>query len=186
MWGGIGVYSLFPSSLVGSPCSYFSLFVAVTTTHPKAYLGGGISKVNGNRAEVSLRPESKIMGKDLQASVNGEVLLDLSIRITQNEPSGYRASPFGLLMLDREGYFSHIFRRAARETLLPMPKRLVLVIDISASMLSKPCGACQTKKIDQAKAAVRAILQKLSDVDEFAILAFGSSTQVASNKRITK
>jgi hypothetical protein len=146
-------------------------------------VGGGISKVNGNRAEVSLRPESKILGKDLQASVNGEVLLDLSIRITQNEPSGYRASPFGLLMLDREGYFSHIFRRAAGETLLPMPKRLVLVIDISASMLSRTCGACQTKKIDQAKSAVRAILQKLSDVDEFAILAFGSSTQVGIQKK---
>jgi len=128
-----------------------------------------------NTAVVSLRPthanyaNKNDPGWDSIWGVKGDgsMSIDLLVSITPRAAEGGTAYP-GTLMLDDEGYFTHVYRNPALKS---MPKTVVLVIDTSGSMEAKPCAECKTR-MEQAQVAAKHILKELKPEDEFALVGF--------------
>jgi len=72
-----------------------------------------------------------------------------------------------------DGYFVHFF---APETLLPLPKHVVFVLDTSGSMAGL--------KLAHTKQAMESILDQLRQSDFFSVIEFSSNSNVSSKTGI--
>jgi hypothetical protein len=101
--------------------------------------------------------------------------LDLIVSIVPQTQPGSTAKPAGVLMVDDNGYFAHVYRNPGSRPGI-MPKTVVLLLDVSGSMKTQPCAVFEgcRSRLEQAQKAAINILDSLGELDEFAIYAFNN------------